>query len=204
MLRKTVIAAALVAALGVAGCAPAHTDLTTRAIVPAMRWDHRGEATDWTLAILTALKTHGAVLEQLEPVDVDQWCPAYRSAPPEQRRAFWAGLLSTLAKYESGWNPRAAGGGGAWLGLLQIAPATARGVGCRAQSAEALKDGAANLSCGVRLAAYQMRRDNEILGGPGRWRGVARDWAPFRKSDKVADMRNWTRSQSYCALPAKR
>jgi hypothetical protein len=203
-MRGFVKAAALGAVLLGAGCAPVNSEMTTRAIVPAMRWDHRAEAADWTLATLAALKTHGAVLEQSEPVDVDLWCPAYREAPPAQRRAFWAGLLSTLAKYESGWNPRAAGGGGAWLGLLQIAPATARGVGCRAQSPEALKDGAANLSCGVRLAAYQMRRDNEILGGPGRWRGVARDWAPFRKSDKVADMRAWTRAQSYCARPATR
>lgn len=169
-------------------------------IVPVMRWDHRPEARAWTAATMSALKTHGAVLSTLEPADIDEWCPSYRAAPPEQRRAFWAGLLSALAKHESRWTPDAAGGGGRWLGLLQIAPATARGVGCRAQSPAALFDGAANLSCGVRLAAHEMPGKNRILGGPGHWGGVAQHWAPFRSAEKVADMKSWLRAQRYCAM----
>ncbi len=199
MLKSLALAAALVAAVTAAGCAPKPVYETPD--VPAMRWDHRPEARQWTLATMNALSSHGAVLAQLTPVDVDQWCPAYREAPIKQRQAFWAGLLSALAKHESWHVPDASGGGGLWLGLLQIDPRTAKGFGCRAQTPSALFDGAQNLACGVRIAASQVAKDNEILGGPGHWRGVARDWAPFRKANKVADMQTWTRSQDYCRIP---
>ena len=169
-----------------------------RSSAPAMRWDFRPEAQEWTAATLRALRGHGAALSGTVPRDIDRFCPAYKGADTAQRNLFWSGLLSALAKYESTWNPRASGGGGLWLGLLQIDPRTARGYGCRAQSAAALFDGAQNLSCGVRIAAAQVSRDAEIVGGPGRWRGLGRDWAPFRKPKAVADMAAWTRAQDYC------
>lgn len=198
-------AALLLAAVTLGACASTDT-LSTKAYmspVPPMRWDHRPEAEDWTRATLAALQSHGAVLETLVPTDIDRFCPAYRESGAEQRRAFWAGLFSALAKHESTWRPEAAGGGGRWLGLLQIAPGTARAYSCRAQSSAELFDGEKNLSCGVRIAARQVARDNEIVGGPGGWRGVARDWAPFRSAAKVEDMAAWTRAQPYCqAAPA--
>ncbi|MDF0599898.1 transglycosylase SLT domain-containing protein [Psychromarinibacter sp. C21-152] len=197
MLKSAFWAAVVAAAFSAAGCASKPAPDTAQ--VPPMRWDFRPEAREWTLSTMNALETHGAVLPTLTPSDIDEWCPAYRTAPVDQRKAFWAGLFSALAKHESRWTPDASGGGGRWLGLLQIAPATARGVGCRAQTAAALFDGSANLSCGVRLAAHEMPRKNRILGGPGRWGGVAQHWAPFRYPDKVADMRNWLRAQPYCA-----
>lgn len=167
---------------------------------PVMRWDHRPEAAHWTRDTLVALQEHGAVLATLEPVDVAEWCPAYPEQTQAARRAFWAGLLSAIAWHESRHQPEVAGGGGRWIGLMQIAPPTAQGSDCRAQSAGALKDGSANLACAVRIAARQVGRDNEIMGGPGRWRGVARDWAPFRDGAKVADMRGWVSGQRYCAV----
>ena len=157
-----------------------------------MHWDHRPEADAWTRATLAALNAHGAVLPALVPADIDAWCPAYRGAGEAQRRAFWAGLLSALAKHESTWNPRAVGGGGLWYGLVQIAPGTARGHGCRATSGAALKDGSANLSCAVRIAARQVPKQNTVAEG-------MRDWGPFHSSSKRAEMSAWTRSQSYCA-----
>jgi len=200
MLKSALLAFAVVATLTVGGCAP-RTPAYETPDVPVMRWDHRPEARQWTLATMDALATHGAVLSQLTPSDIADWCPAYPAAPVKQRQAFWAGLFSALAKHESRWTPDAAGGGGRWLGLLQIAPATARGVGCKAASPAALFDGAANLSCGVRLAAHEMPRKNRILGGPGRWGGIAQHWAPFKSPEKVADMRNWISAQEYCRIP---
>jgi hypothetical protein len=179
------------------GCAQSTTP-RAEARLPVMRWDFRPEARSWTEATLLAIRAHGAPLTQSEPADIDTFCPAYRAASEADRQAFWAGLFSALAKHESTWQPEASGGGGLWLGLLQIDPRTARGYGCAAQNRAELFDGAKNLSCGVRIAAAQVARDNEIVGAPGRWRGVARDWAPFRSSDKVNDMAAWTRAQSYC------
>jgi hypothetical protein len=32
-------------------------------------------------------------------------------------------------------------------------------------------------------------------------RGLGRDWAPFRKASKRADIAAWTSAQSYCQKP---
>ena len=168
-------------------------------LLPAMRWDHRPEADRWTFATLAALRKEGAVLESTVPADINAFCPAYASAPPTDRRAFWAGFLSALAKHESTWNPQAKGGGGKWIGLMQIAPQTARANGCDLPSDKGLTDGAANLACAVKIAARQVGRDGAIVSdGSGDWRGAARDWAPLRSAEKRADVAGWTRQQSYC------
>ena len=104
--------------------------------------------------------------------------------------------MSALAKHESTWNPQASGGGGRWIGLLQIAPSTAKYYGCDATTTAELKDGASNLSCAVQIAAVQVRRDGMVAGGGAQ--GMGRDWAPFRSSAKRADMAEWTRAQNYC------
>ena len=183
-----------------AACTMASQDDVTRTQpLPVMRWDHRPESANWTRATLAAVQTHGAGLVSTVPDDIAAWCPGYETASETDRAAFWAGLLSTLAKYESTWNPKASGGGGKWIGLTQIDPRTARWFGCNAKSVADLKDGAANLSCAVRIAAVQVAKDDALIADAnGKWRGVARDWAPFRSASKRQDMAAWTRSQSYC------
>ncbi|SDE52059.1 transglycosylase SLT domain-containing protein [Limimaricola pyoseonensis] len=163
--------------------------------LPVMAWDHRPESAEWTDATLKALRSHGAPLLTEVPVDIGDWCPGYAEASQEERAAFWAGMFSALAKHESTWNPAAVGGGGRWFGLVQIAPATARSYGCAAGSGSALQDGVANLSCAVRIAARTVLRDNAVSAG---MRGLAADWGPFHSSRKREEMRQWTRSQSYC------
>ncbi|GAD55116.1 transglycosylase SLT domain-containing protein [Limimaricola cinnabarinus] len=167
----------------------------TPAAMPVMAWDHRPESAQWTDATLAALKAHGAPLLSQVPGDIATWCPGYAEASRDERAAFWAGMLSALAKHESTWNPGAVGGGGKWFGLVQIAPATARSYGCAAGSGSALKDGVSNLSCAVRIAARTVRRDGVVSAG---MRGLAADWGPFHSSRKRSDMANWTRNQSYC------
>ncbi|MEZ5796561.1 MAG: transglycosylase SLT domain-containing protein [Paracoccaceae bacterium] len=182
----------------VAGCVPAGgAPATVPASLPPMRWDHRAEAPGWTAAALSAVSRHDDVLASRVPADIETWCPGYETASLPERRAFWVGMMSALAKHESGWNPAAAGGGGKWIGLMQISPKTARGHGCSAQSAGALKDGAANLDCAVSIFAGDVARDGVVAGGGKR--GMGRDWAPFRKGDKRADMAAWTSAQPYCA-----
>ncbi len=164
---------------------------------PPMRWDHRPEAAAWTRAALLAVTEQDTVLAARVPADIATWCPAYEKASLPDRRAFWVGLLSALAKHESTWNPAAAGGGGRWIGLMQISPQTARAQGCAARSAAALKDGSANLTCAVSIFAEDVARDG-VVAGKGN-RGIGRDWAPFRNAAKRADMAAWTRAQPYCA-----
>lgn len=165
--------------------------------VPRTRWTHQPDHVLWTRTALSALKTHGAPLVSLVPKDIGDWCPRYPQATPADRRAFWVGFLSALAKFESTYKPRAVGGGGKWYGLLQILPATARGYKCNVGTGEALKNGSANLSCAIRIMAVTVPRDGVIYGRGGR--GVAADWGPMRSSSKRADMSGWLKRQSYCA-----
>lgn len=192
--------AALLSMLALTACVEIPARMVGPAVqmsaLPPMRWDHRPEASEWTKAALAAVATEDAALAQSVPADIAAWCPAYKDASLANRRAFWAGLMSALAKYESNWNPSAAGGGGRWIGLMQISPKTASGNSCSAQSSAALKDGAANLACAVRILARDVARDG-VVAGKGN-QGVGRQWAPFRKSAKRGDMAAWTSAQPYC------
>jgi len=161
-----------------------------------MAWDDRNaQSEEWTEATLAALQAEGAALLTEVPGDISTWCPGYAEAESDDRAAFWAGLLSTLARFESTWNPGAVGGGGQWFGLVQIAPATARGYGCEASSGSELTDGAANLACAVRIAARTVTRDGVVAAGGG---GFAADWGPFASAAKREEMAQWVSSQSYC------
>lgn len=166
--------------------------------LPRTRWTRQPGGALWTRAALVALKTHASALPQSVPADIAQWCPAYPGADAAQRRAFWAGFLSALAKHESTYREGAVGGGERWYGLLQILPATARGYGCAAGSRAALLRGGANLSCAARIMAVTVPRDGVIAAKDARWRGVAADWSPMRNEAKRMEMAGWLRRQSYC------
>lgn len=161
-----------------------------------MAWDRQNpQSAEWTEATLTALEAEGAPLLSQVPADIATWCPGYLAADTPRRAMFWSGLLSALARHESTWNPRAVGGGGLWFGLVQIAPATARGYGCEATTGDALKDGEANLECAVRIAARTVTRDGVVAAGGG---GFAADWGPFHSAAKREQMAAWVSRQSYC------
>lgn len=159
---------------------------------PAMRWGEGNE--EWTAAALQALNEEGVTLLSTVPSDVLQFCPGYASQSRENRAAFWAGLLSSVARHESRHVETAKGGGGRYLGLMQISRPAASANGCGGS----LLDGSDNLRCAVRIMARHVVRDNAIAGGKSGWRGVARDWMPLRSSSKRADIASWTRKQSYC------
>lgn len=166
--------------------------------VPRARWEHRPSGDLWTRVAIEAVEGHGSALLKSVPRDISEWCPAYPENGPEERAAFWAGLLSTLSRYESTWDPRAVGGGGRWFGLLQIYPPTAEFRDCRVQTGEGLKSGADNLSCAVRIMAVTVPRDAAISLKEGRWKGVAADWGPIRTDWMRRDMQRYTKKQVYC------
>lgn len=161
--------------------------------VPA-RWNHRPEAAAWNTATMRALQTHGASMLTQVPRDAETFCPGYAQASPAERAGVYVALLSGLARYESSWNPRAAGGGGRYQGLMQISPATARFHRCDLP-AEGLYDGAANLACAVRIASAAVTRDGVIASGRG---GIAADWPPLRDATRRAEVAGFTRSLPQC------
>ncbi len=155
-----------------------------------MRWDHRPEGGHWTAATMAALPIRGPELLSFVPTDIGAWCPGYVAADETGRSAFWTGLFSAIAKYESTWNPKAKGGGGIYYGLLQILPSTARSVGCDPAN---LFDGATNLNCAVRIADRRVSKSDGTVGS------VTADWGPMHFADKRAEMAGWLRQQDYCS-----
>lgn len=169
--------------------------LARRVAIPKARWGTSGGRSTWSLAVLSSLRGPANALPDVVPADIDTWCPAYESGSREQREAFWLGLVSSLVKHESTFRPTAVGGGGKWIGLMQILPSTARLYGCQATNVEALKNPRANLACGLRIMARTVARDGVVSQN---MRGVAADWGPFHSRKKREDMIAWTRAQSYC------
>lgn len=163
--------------------------------MPKLRWKNQSDGPDWTRAAMAAIGSHGRALVKTVPRDISAWCPGYPSQDVNGRAAFWAGLLSTLSYHESTWREGAVGGGGLWYGLVQIAPATARTYKCQAGTGEALKDGAMNLSCAVRIMNRTVARDKVVSAG---MQGVAADWGPFHSPSKRSDMQRWLSTQPYC------
>jgi len=168
--------------------------------MPRLAWDDHPQGARWTVAVMAALRGHGAPLLDVVPRDIAAWCPGYPQADAGQRAAFWAGLVSALAWQESTHSPTAVGGGGQWFGLVQIAPGTARWRNCAVGTGEALLDGPANLRCGIRIMAATVPRDGVVAQG---MRGVAADWGPFHSDRKREEMRAWVRGQDYCQAPMR-
>ncbi len=166
--------------------------------LPEAKWDHLPKAETWTQSALDALDDHGKPLVENVPGDIGEWCPAYVKAPEDERAAFWVGFLSTLAEFESTWRPDAVGSG-KWFGLLQIAPATARAYECKAGTGEALKTGANNLSCAIRIMATTIERDGVLVKAGPDWAGAAADWGPLRSDSKSSKMQDWLIDRDYCS-----
>ncbi|WGV17251.1 transglycosylase SLT domain-containing protein [Fuscovulum ytuae] len=191
-------AALFLAAISLSACVmpEGKTSLSTSGHTPPMQWDVRPEGRDWTRDTLAALQEHDAMLAETIPSDVETWCPGYAEASLEDRRAFWAGLMSAVARYESTWNPQASGGGGRYIGIMQISPISADYHQCEADTVAELKDGSGNLECAARMMAKAVARDGLVVGGGNR--GIGRDWMPFRSAEKRTAMAAWTRAQPYC------
>lgn len=164
------------------------------ASVAQAQWDTLPEGAAWTRAVLEALDGPGRALITNVPRDSAVFCPGFAFGGDDVRKAFWVSFLSVLAGQESTWRADVSGGNGRWHGLLQISPATARGYGCKATTAEELKSGPANLACGVRIMSTTVVRDGVIADGGG----VAADWGPLARAGQRNEIAAYTRTRAYC------
>lgn len=165
--------------------------------VPQLRWDGRPGSQGWSMALMMEIQRHPRTFLTKSPSDINAFCPGFTTASASDRAAFWAALLSGIARHESRSNPTASGAGGRYLGLMQISPGTADHYGCDARS-QALLEGGANMVCAVKIAAHHVGRDGQVVGASGAWRGVARDWMVLRDPNAREDIVGWIRNQTYC------
>ena len=199
-MRITVLFFLALAGLSLAACAevklPDLSGILPGTALPVMRWDARPDAAEWTRAAYAAVARHDAQLALTVPKDIALFCPDYPKASLSDRRAFWVGLMSSTAKHESGFNPAAVGGGGRYIGLLQISTQTARQYQCSATTSKSLKNGPANLECAVAIFAPHVAADGMVAGNGNR--GFARDWGPFHSASSRHEIAAWTSVQDYC------
>ena len=176
---------------------------------PAAAWDVRPEGRTWTQVAHQAVAVLAPQLVTLTPGDIDAFCPGYRTASPEGRRAFYVSLLAELARYESNFDPSvtftesfsdASGRRVVSRGLLQLSQESANGYGCGITDAQQLHDPETNIRCAVRVLGRWVERDGVIAGyNGGAWRGASRYWSPFRDRNKLVDLQASLNAQPYCA-----
>ncbi len=173
------------------------------------RWDNLPDGEQWSSFANAALNNFGANLIAAVPSDIAEYCPKYPSAGISERKAFWIGLLSALAKFESNYDPQvsftenkrdAQGNLVVSRGLLQISIESGRGYGCVIPNDQSLHDPQVNLTCAVRILNKVVPRDNVINSNAPPWKGAAAYWSPFRKMTRREDIRSWSKQQAYCQL----
>ena len=179
--------------------------VATPASPPAARWGAANGRVAWTAAALEEVREAGSGLWRagFTPSDIEAFCPGYAGKGQADRQAFWVGLLSSMAKWETGgYSPTAAyreANGELSIGLLQLS-ITDRRV-CPWIDETTIRQAEPNVRCGIRILARDVGRDGIIAQGTDKIsaRGAARYWGPMRTA-KRADVAAWTASQTYCQI----
>ncbi len=149
----------------------------------------------------------------LTPRDLRFWCPSYRRQSLEGRKAFYLGLISGIARYETDFRAHVKyleAGGHYSRGLLQLGQQSLsyypEGTRCDVSGdPRQLHDLQENISCGVMLLDHWIRRDGYIASGgnegegDARYFGAARYWSTLRLDRRGRDdIAAYTRSLPVC------
>lgn len=210
---------ALFLILPLAACETGGTALPSAAAVApstsplsfAADWDERPDGAQWTSFTRAALATDGRALLKAEPTDAAAYCPAYATLNEEEREAFWLGLISSMARFESGFRPNTSfqesfndrtGRPVVSRGLLQLSHESANSglYRCGIQNSEELHDPRTNLTCAVKIMAALVSRDGTIgTRQNGRWRGGSAYWSVLRTtSGSNPKIRSYTGGMVVC------
>lgn len=136
---------------------------------------------EWDRALYAAIESSG--IYKIKPKDFDQWCKQDKDL-----KDFYAELFVSIAKAESGFNPRAKyvenfkdAKGGAVLssGLFQLSveSANAKRYACGVTQDD-LFDPITNIRCAVKIAKYWIEDDGVISSDTNL--GAARYWSVLR------------------------
>ncbi len=201
--------------LGLAACSQTETTSVDasaeRGSTPMLWLAANPDSQSWKAFVTRAIDEYGNSLLSSTPNDIDDWCPAYGQHSNDERKAFWSYLMSSLMRYESNYDPSvtymepfndASGNRVVSRGPLQLSIESANGYGCSISNPQELHDPQTNLSCSVRIMNRWIERDNVIQSktAAGKWRGLARYWSPFRRSNQRSAMQAQVRASSYCKM----
>ncbi|MEZ6933586.1 transglycosylase SLT domain-containing protein [Aeromonas sp. BC14] len=191
------------------------TALALIAACPTFAYDYAAWAKknfdgSWTAAAEAAVDASG--LPGSTPSDVETFCPSYKARSLAERKTFWVGLLSIVARPESNFKPETTytedfgdsqGKRVVSRGLLQISieSANQKKYTCGIQKAEDLHDPAINLTCGVKILDAWVKADNVIATyGKSPPRGGGRYWSTLRERNKhLPELTKFTRSLKVCS-----
>lgn len=174
-------------------------------------WESKiADSQNWTAYVQEALESLGQNLLKTQPEDAAQFCPNYKNLSYEQRKHYWAFMLSSMSKFESGFNTNtqykegfndSSGRPVISRGLLQISIESSKGYGCGFTQAEELHDPYKNLACGIRILDRWVSRDQRIAGkDASKWQGGARYWSVLREAPKTSyqSILSWSQKLSFC------
>ncbi len=179
-------------------------------------WSSTNQDGSWTRAAEQAVAN--SVLPRQVPADVHYFCPTYPTLSVQQRRKFWVGLLSAMAKPESNFQPHryytekfadAKGRRVVSRGLLQISIESANQprYDCDIPTATLLHDPKVNLACGVKILSKWVKTDGVIAKAkkpkPSNqlkpYVGGSRYWSTLReKHGHLAKIAEFTRALPFC------
>ena len=172
-------------------------------------WKKVDKDGSWTLAAENAVKA--TTLATLAPKDIMTFCPAYDGLDADKRSRFWVGLLSAMAKPESGFKPEtkyvepdivdANSQHVVSRGLLQISMESAnqKAYGCGIQQAQDLHKVDVNLNCAARIMRHWVEKDGLIAAASKPAVGAARYWSVLRAwRGHLVEITGFTKGMEVC------
>ena len=173
-------------------------------------WSNANRDGSWTRAAENAVAK--STLPKQIPSDINYFCPSYQKLNQQQRRKFWVGLLSAMAKPESNFQPHryytekfadARGRRVVSRGLLQISIESANQprYDCDIPQATLLHDPKVNLACGVKILDKWVKTDGVIAKSKKARAhvGGSRYWSTLReKHGHLRKIAEFTRTLPFC------
>ena len=173
-------------------------------------WAKNNADGSWTAAAEAAVAN--SALSNSVPTDIENFCPGYFARTREERKIFWVGLVSIIARPESNFKPEtkyqedfvdAQGKKVISRGLLQISieSANQKKYSCGIENAASLHDPRVNIECGVKILAAWVSTDRAIATyGEGLSRGGGRYWSTLREKNRhLPEITKFTKSLPVCS-----
>lgn len=166
----------------------------------------------WSEHVYDELPTLGPALLAANPTDAKIFCPNFSNLSDSERKQFWAFFISSMVKFESGFDPKSAytegfrDNTGRYVisrGLLQISMESSKGYRCGFTSSTEIHSPTKNLSCGIKILNHWMKKDQRIASRSGLgWKGGARYWSVLRagKKSSYQSIVKWSNDLPFCKL----